>query len=101
MDKAAIIKCRKCGMPLKKGTRICSYCGRRAALFSMPAKKEKKQARTKRFRDGCLVIRLPWVSLILILLNAAAGVYKLAAGEAGVLARYGMVAGALQRGEFF
>ena len=44
--------------------------------------------------------RLPWISLILILLNAIAGLYKLSGGEYDIIYHFSMTTGALQRGEY-
>ena len=98
MDRNIIITCKKCGMPLKKGTKICSYCQRRTGHFAGASKPKREGA--VNIRDGKIVIPIPWVSLALILLNAAIGLYKLSGGEAAILARYGMMTGALQKGEW-
>ena len=79
-------------MPLKKGTRICSYCQQKTGHIGR-APKEKAPAMTGFFQ-------LPWVTLILILLNALCGLYKLAGGEFDIIIHYGMKLGALQRGEY-
>lgn len=92
MDRSKIITCRKCGMPLKKGTRVCSYCQSRTGHIAR-APKEKQEV-SRRF------FRIPWASVILILLNLAAAIYKLAGGETQILYKYGMLQGALQRGEY-
>ena len=97
MDNKIIIKCRKYGMPLKKGTRICSYCGQRTGYLINRAQKEKKN---RGIQIGNHTLRIPWISLVLIVLNAFVGIYKLAGGEGNILVRYGMIAGALQRGEY-
>ena len=97
MDHNSIIKCRKCGMPLKKGTKICSYCGKRTGYLINREQKEKKN---RGIQIAGHPVRIPWISLVLIVLNAFVGIYKLAGGEGNILVRYGMIAGALQRGEY-
>lgn len=101
MDRNVVIKCRKCGMPLKKGTKVCSYCHKRTGFFVRAPKEAKEtQAMKPGIRAGHIIIPIPWVSLVLILLNIGAAIYKLSAGGNEVLYRYGMVAGAIQRGEW-
>lgn len=97
MAKPTTIICRKCGMPLVKGTKVCSYCHRNTGYIFNRAPKKKAAAG---LRIGGWKPRLPWVSFILILLNAATGLYKLAGGEYNILYHYGMMQGALQRGEY-
>ena len=94
MNRAEIITCKKCGMPLKKGTKICSYCRQDTGYLINRAPKEHKYIRIWNWR-----IPIPWVTLILILLNAVAGRYKVAGGEYDVIRHLGMTQGALQRGE--
>lgn len=90
MDKSSIIYCKKCGMPLKRGTRVCSYCRNKTGHSGHPVKSERQT----RLRSW-----IPWVSIILIILNALTGLYKLAGGEYNIIYHYGMRTGALQRGE--
>ncbi|MBR3428633.1 MAG: rhomboid family intramembrane serine protease [Clostridia bacterium] len=97
MDNKIIIKCKKCGMPLKKGTKICSYCGQNTGHLINRAPKEKKE---KGIQIGRHTVRIPWISLVLIILNAIAGIYKLAGGEIDIIIKYGMITGSLQRGEY-
>ena len=94
MNRSEIITCKKCGMPLKKGTKLCSYCRQDTGYLINRAPKEHKYIRIWNWR-----IPIPWVTLILILLNAVAGIYKLAGGEYDVIRHLGMTQGALQRGE--
>lgn len=89
--------CKKCGMPLRKGTKVCSYCQQNTGRLINRTPNQKK---AKGIHVGSLSIRIPWVSLILIILNAATGLYKLAGGEVDIILHYGMKLGALQRGEF-
>ena len=96
MAGSVIITCKKCGMPLKKGTKVCSYCRQDTGYLINRAPKEKKTG----IRILGHTIRLPWVTLILVLLNALAGIYKLAGGEYDVLRNFGMYQGALQQGEY-
>ena len=72
-----IIYCKKCGMPLKKGTKICSYCQQKTGHHGRAPKEmtEKKPRKTW----------IPWVSIVLIILNALAGLYKLAGGEFDII----------------
>ena len=95
MPNSIIINCKKCGMPLKKGTKICSYCGENTGYLFNRKPREKERA----IRIGGFKIAIPWVTLILIVLNAVAGIYKLAGGQYDVLRHFGMIQGALQRGE--
>ncbi len=97
MANSSIIYCKKCGMPLKKGTKICSYCQGKTGDHSWRSQREKKYSG---LRVGRWTIRIPWVSVVLIILNAIAGIYKLAGGEFDILYHYGMMQGALQRGEY-
>ena len=87
-----VIYCKKCGMPLKKGTKICSYCQQKTGYHGRTPKdiSDKKPRRTW----------IPWVSIILIILNAITGLYKLAGGEFNIIYNYGMKTGALQNGEY-
>ena len=94
MNRTEIITCKKCGMPLKKGTKLCSYCRQDTGYLINRAPKEHKYIRIWNWR-----IPIPWVTLVLILLNAVAGIYKLAGGEYDVIRHLGMTQGALQRGE--
>lgn len=96
MAGSVIITCKKCGMPLKKGTKVCSYCRQDTGYLINRAPKEKKTG----IRILGHTIRLPWVTLILVILNAVAGIYKLAGGESDVLRNFGMYQGALQHGEY-
>ena len=89
--KSAIIYCKKCGMPLKRGTRICSYCQGKTGHYGRPLKEDKKSKKKT---------WIPWVSIVLIILNALTGIYKLAGGEFDFILNYGMKTGALQRGEY-
>lgn len=98
MAKTEIITCRKCGMPLVKGTKVCSYCNKRARYLFNRAPREKQ---VRGIHIGSHVIPIPWVSLILILLNAVAGIYKLAGGELDIILKYGMIQGSLQKGEWY
>lgn len=94
--KSTIIHCKKCGMPLRQGTKICSYCQQKTGHLSRNSKEKAPSG----IHIGKHTIRIPWVSLILILLNAACGLYKLAGGEFDIIYHYGMTQGALQRGEY-
>lgn len=96
MDKSKVITCKKCGMPLVKGTKVCSYCHQKTGHIAR-APKEKK---TTGIHIGRHIIPIPWVSLVLILLNIAMGIYKLSTDEMAVLYHYGMQKGALQQGEY-
>ena len=49
---------------------------------------------------GRHIIPIPWVSLVLILLNIAMGIYKLSTDEIAVLFNFGMQKEALQQGEY-
>ena len=42
MAGSVIITCKKCGMPLKKGTKVCSYCRQDTGYLINRAPKEKK-----------------------------------------------------------
>ena len=96
MDKSRVIVCKKCGMPLVKGTKICSYCHQKTGHIAR-SPKDKKQVG---IHIGRHIIPIPWVSLFLILLNVIVGIYKLSTDEIGILVNYGMQTGALQRGEY-
>lgn len=79
-------------MPLKRGTKICSYCQQKTGYHGSALKESAENKRKKTW--------IPWVSLVLIILNALAGLYKLAGGEFDILYNYGMKLGALQEGEY-
>ncbi len=97
MDKSRVIICRKCGMPLKRGTKVCSYCQCRASLITRKAPKPKNR---KGIHIGHYVIPIPWISLLIILMNIIAGLYKVSGEEYVILSKYGMVREALQKGEY-
>ena len=92
MADSPIIYCKKCGMPLKKGTKICSYCKQKTGHHGRAPKENAGKRSWKTW--------IPWVSVILIILNALAGLYKLAGGQFDVIYHYGMKTGALQHGEY-
>ena len=94
MNRTEIINCKKCGMPLKKEQRSAPTAGRIPGICLTGNRRKRKS-----HPDLELKIPIPWVTLILILLNAVAGIYKLAGGEYDVLRHLGMTQGALQRGE--
>lgn len=98
MNKSTIIHCKKCGMPLVKGTKICSYCKQKTGDRGRAPKAESTGP--KGIHIGRHTIPIPWVSIILIVLNSIAGIYKLAGGEFDILYHFGMTQGALQRGEY-
>ena len=98
MSKSTIIHCKKCGMPLVKGTRICSYCQQKTGDRGRASRAESTSSRG--IHIGRRTIPIPWVSIVLIVLNALAGIYKLVGGEFDILHNYGMTQGALQRGEY-
>lgn len=84
-------------MPLKRGTRICSYCQRNTGHhFS----RELKEKHVRSIHIGHWTIPIPWISFVLIILNAVAGLYKLAGGEYDIIYHFSMTTGALQRGEY-
>ena len=97
MSKPEIITCKNCGMPLVKGTKTCSYCRKNTGYLLNKRSKEKKAKGT---HIGKRTIPIPWVSIVLIILNALTGLHKLAGGEFDIIYHYGMVQGALQKGEY-
>ena len=93
-NKPSIIHCRHCGNPLVAHTVICPYCGEKTG--------QRAQKEHPRFQVSVLKrnIPIPVVSLVLLCLNVICGIVKLLNGGQAFLMQYGMISGALQRGEW-
>ncbi len=98
MPKDRIIHCKKCGMPLVEGTRICSYCNRKTGV-----KVRNGSSSSAKFgiSIGDRRFPIPWVSAFILLLNVAAGIYEIIAGERTVAESYAMQQGLIQAGQWY
>ncbi len=107
MPQTTIIRCKKCGMPLVAGTKICSYCGGNAGGGKSIKKTTQTSVSAPQSKAGSIVEKIlgstgiPWVSLVILLLNTGCGIYEIIRGSRIVISQWGMYQGALAAGEWY
>ena len=101
MPTPKMIKCKHCGMMLRPGTVICSYCGKKTGAKKAGSGGSARSDSDAGFTIGDHFFPIPWVSLVILLLNIAAGVYMLIQGDRLVLNQYAMQQGSIEAGKWY
>ena len=106
MGKPSIIKCKKCGMPLVAGTKICSYCGKKTGVRAPKTRAANLGVKSTVSAEPSFLAKLlgsdhvPWAAVVILIMNALFGIYQMIQGHS-VIEELGMRTGSLTNGEWY